>query len=121
MLQVVNNQIKVTLKTIKYGIMREMINKTSFVMKVLFMILNNASFIIQWVVIYSIKDNVGGYTFEEILLLWGIAASTYGFSHFFFKNMFLLSFNVYTKIFIYETYIAIDGFEKYFSHCWPDL
>lgn len=91
MLQVVKNQIRVTLKTIKYGIMREMINKTSFIMRVLFMILNNASFIIQWVVIYSIKDNVGGYTFEEILLLWGIAASTYGFSHFFFKRAYSLS------------------------------
>lgn len=87
----VKNQIKVTSVSIKYALMREMLNKTSFIMNIVFMILNNASFIIQWIVIYSLKNDVGGYTFNQILLLWGIAASTYGFSHFFFKKSFSLS------------------------------
>ena len=91
MLQEVKNQLKVTIKTIKYALMREMINKTSFLMKVTFMILNNASFIIQWIVIYSLRENVGGYTFNQVLLLWAIAASTYGFSHFIFKKAYSLS------------------------------
>ena len=91
MLQAVKNQFRVTLKTIKYGLMREMLNKTSFIMNVLFMILNNASFIIQWVILYSLKEDVGGYTFNQVLLLWGIAASTYGFSHFAFKKSYSLS------------------------------
>ena len=55
------------------------------------MILNNASFIIQWVVLFSIKDNIGGYNLREVLLLWGFAASTYGISRFFFKKAFNLS------------------------------
>ena len=91
MLQEAKNQLMVTIKTIKYGLMREMINKTSFVMNVLFMILNNATFIIQWIVIYSLREDVGGYTFNQVLLLWAIAASTYGFSRFFFKRSFSLS------------------------------
>ena len=91
MLQVVKNQLRVTLKSIKYGLMREMINKTSFIMNIVFMILNNASFIIQWIVIYSLKEDVGGYNFNQVLLLWAIAASTYGFSHFIFKKAFSLS------------------------------
>lgn len=91
MLTEVKNQIKVTLKSIKYALMREMLNKTSFVMNVVFMILNNASFIVQWIVIYSLKSDVGGYTFNQVLLLWGIAASTYGFAHFLFKKAFSLS------------------------------
>ena len=91
MLQEVKNQLRVTMKTIKYGLMREMINKTSFIINIAFMILNNASFIIQWIVIYSIKEDVGGYTFNQVLLLWGIAASTYGFSHFIFKKAYSLS------------------------------
>ena len=91
MLQEAKNQLRVTIKTIKYGLMREMINKTSFIMNVLFMILNNASFIIQWIVIYSLREDVGGYTFNQVLLLWAIAASTYGFSRFFFKRSFSLS------------------------------
>lgn len=91
MLQAAKNQLKVTLKTIKYGLMREMLNKTSFFMNVAFMILNNASFIIQWVIIYSLREDVGGYTFNQVLLLWAIAASTYGFSHFIFKKSYTLS------------------------------
>ncbi|MBQ3414281.1 MAG: ABC-2 family transporter protein [Clostridia bacterium] len=91
MLQAVKNQLKITLKTIKYGLMREMLNKTSFIMNIVFMILNNASFIIQWIVIYTLKEDVGGYTFNQVLLLWAIAASTYGFSHFIFKKSYYLS------------------------------
>lgn len=87
----IKNQGKVTLLSIKYAIMREMLNKTTFIMNVVFMILNNASFIIQWIIIYSLKNDVGGYSFNQILLLWGIAASTYGFSHFFFKKAYSLS------------------------------
>lgn len=86
MLTEVKNQIKVTFLSIKYALMREMINKTTFITNILFMILNNASFIIQWIILYSLKDNVGGYSLKEVLLLWGISASSYGFSHFFFEK-----------------------------------
>lgn len=87
----IKNQLRVTGKSIKYALMREMLNKFSFITNVLFMILNNASFIIQWIVIYSLKEDIGGYSFNQILLLWGLAASTYGVSHFFFKRSFHLS------------------------------
>lgn len=91
MLMAVKRQIKVSLLTIKYAIMREMLNKATFISNVIFMILNNGAMIIQWIVLYSIQDNIGGYSFKQILLLWGLAASTYGFSRFFFKNAFDLS------------------------------
>lgn len=91
MLTAVKNQGKVTLLNIKYALMREMLNKTTFITNIVFMILNNASFIIQWVILYSIKDNVGGYTFKEVMLLWGIAAGTYGVSHFFFEKAYDLA------------------------------
>lgn len=91
MLTEVKGQVRVTCKAAKYSLMREMLNKTSFIMNIVFMILNNASFLIQWVVLYSIKDNVGGYTFEQILLLWGMAAATYGGAHLFFKKAFSIS------------------------------
>ena len=91
MLTVVKNQTRVTLLNIRYALMREMLNKTTFITNILFMILNNASFIIQWIILYSIKDNVGGYTFKEVMLLWGIAAGTYGVSHFFFEKAYTLA------------------------------
>jgi len=91
MLMAVKNQFKVAFLSVRYALMREMLNKTTFLMNIVFMILNNASFIIQWVVLFSLKENVGGYTFEQVLLLWGFAASTYGFSRFFFKRAFSLT------------------------------
>lgn len=87
----IQNQLKVIFLSIKYALMKEMLNKTTFIMNISFMILNNSTFIIQWIILYSLKENVGGYTFKQLLLLWGIAASTYGFSHFFFKKAYSLS------------------------------
>ena len=85
MLTVVKNQLRVNMLSIKYALMREMLNKVSFFTNIIFMILNNASFIIQWVIIYSIKDSIGGYELKDVMLLWGMAASTYGVSRFFFN------------------------------------
>lgn len=91
MLTEVKNQIKVVFLSTKYALEREMLNKVTFISNILFMLLNNASFIIQWVILYSIKDNVGGYSFKQVILLWGLAAGTFGFSRFFFKEAFNLS------------------------------
>lgn len=88
---VVKNQFKISFLSVKYAVIREMLNKVTFLSNVIFMILNNASFIIQWLVLYSLKDNIGGYSFKQVLLLWGMAAGTYGVSRFFFKNAFNLS------------------------------
>ena len=91
MLTEAKNQFKISMLSVKYAIMREMLNKTTFLTNIIFMILNNASFIIQWLVLYSLKDNVGGYTFKQVMLLWALAASTFGIAHFFFKKAFELS------------------------------
>lgn len=76
--------------------MREMLNKVSFLSNIIFMIINNACFIIQWVLLYSLKESIGGYTLKQMILLWGIAASTYGVSRFFFKKAFTLSETINT-------------------------
>lgn len=91
MLMAVKNQIKISFLSVKYALMREMLNKVTFFTNIIFMILNNAAFIVQWIVLFSLKDNVGGYTFNQVILLWGIAAGTYGVAHFFFKKAFSLS------------------------------
>ena len=96
MLMEVKNQIKVALLSTKYALQREMLNKFTFISNILFMILNNACFIVQWIILYSLKEEVGGYSLKQILLLWGIAASTYGFSHFFFKEAFNLTETINT-------------------------
>lgn len=91
MLTAVKNQAKISFLSVKYALMREMLNKVTFFTNIIFMILNNAAFIIQWIVLFALQDNIGGYTFKQVVLLWGIAAGTYGVAHFFFKKAFQLS------------------------------
>ena len=55
MLTEAKNQIRVMALSIKYSLMREMLNKVTFVSNIVFMILNNASFIIQWLVLFTLK------------------------------------------------------------------
>ena len=75
MLMEVKKELKVISLSIKYAIMREALNKVSFITNILFMILNNACFIVQWIILYSVKDNIGGYTLNKVLLLWALAPS----------------------------------------------
>ncbi len=91
MLTEAKNQIKVIFLSIKYNIMRQMTNKVTFITNVLFMILNNASFIIQWIILFNLKDEIGGYTIREVVLLWGIASGTFGFAHIMFDKAFEIS------------------------------
>ena len=96
MLTEAKNQLNVTALSIKYSLMREMLNKASFLSNIIFMILNNASMIVEWIILFSLKDNFGGYTFKQVLLLWGMASGTYGIANFFFKNAFDLSNTINT-------------------------
>ncbi len=91
MLTEAKNQLKVIGLSLKYSLMREMLNKASFVSNIFFMILNNSCMIVQWIILFSIKEDFGGYTFKDVLLLWGLAATIYGFAHFFFRKSFSLS------------------------------
>ena len=91
MLMEVKKEFKIYCLSIKYSLMKEMLNKITFLSNIIFMILNNASFIIEWIILFSLKDNIGGYDLKMVLILWGLASSTFGFSRFFFKNAFYLS------------------------------
>ena len=94
MLTEAKNQFKITLLSVKYALQREMLNKVTFFTNIIFMILNNGCFLIQWIILYAIKDGIGGYSFRQVLLLWGLAAGTFGFSHFFFKDSYGLSSSI---------------------------
>ena len=86
----VKNQLRVCLLAIKYNIMREMLNRVTFLTNIGFMILNNATFILQWMILFHIKEDIGGYTMREVMLLWGLAASTFGLSRILFARAFSL-------------------------------
>lgn len=90
MLTAVKNQLRVCLLSVKYNIMREMLNKVTFLTNIGFMILNNATFILQWVILFRLKEDIGGYTMKEVMLLWGLAASSFGLAHILFARAFSL-------------------------------
>ncbi|MDE6221287.1 MAG: ABC-2 family transporter protein, partial [Lachnospiraceae bacterium] len=90
MLTAVKNQVRVCALSVKYNIMREMLNKVTFVTNILFMMFNNATFIVQWVILLRLRDDVGGYTMREVMLLWGLAASSFGLSRILFARVFSL-------------------------------
>lgn len=86
----VKNQFHVCFLSVKYNIMREMLNKVTFLTNIGFMILNNATFILQWVVLFHLKEDIGGYAMKDVMLLWGLAASTFGLSRVLFARAFSL-------------------------------
>lgn len=90
MLTAVKNQMRVCLLSVKYNIMREMANKVTFVMNVLFTMVNNATILVQWFILFRLREEVGGYTMKEILLLWGLTAASFGLSHILFARVFSL-------------------------------
>ncbi len=90
MLTEVKSQAKVIFLSVKYNIMREMTNHVTFTANILFMMLNNAIFIIQWLILFQLRDKIGGYGIREVLVLWGLAASTFGLAHIFFNRAFHL-------------------------------
>jgi ABC-2 type transport system permease protein len=71
--------------------MREMTNRVTFLTNIIFMILNNATFIVQWLLIFHLKPEIGGYAFREVMLLWALSASSFGLANILFHRAFTLS------------------------------
>lgn len=88
---VVKNQLRVCLLGVKYNMMREMTNRVTFLTNVCFMILNNATILVQWLILFRLRKDVGGYSMREIVLLWAFTAVSYGLSHILFARAFSLS------------------------------
>lgn len=86
----VKNQLRVCMLSVKYNLMREMLNKVTFLTNIGFMVLNNATFIVQWIILLRLKEDIGGYGMKEIMLLWGLAASSFGLSRVLFARAFSL-------------------------------
>ena len=87
MLTAVKGNLKLMFLGIKYNTMKCMENKVAFATSVIMMIFNNASFIIQWITIFAIKDTVGGYTLNDVMLFWAISSGAYGLAHIFFNGV----------------------------------
>lgn len=76
MLMVDKREIILAFLSIKYNIMRSYTEFKSFALSVILSILNNAVFIIQWIVLLRIHGTFGTYRFDDIMFIWAMACST---------------------------------------------
>ncbi len=83
----VKNNLKYLCNSFALNMKKEYQYKTSFWMKIIMMVANDAFFILQWLIVFSLVDNIGGYGFNETMLLWAMSAGAYGFSHTFFGGL----------------------------------
>ncbi len=86
MLTEVKKHLKFIALCVKYNLTKEMENRGAFIMQVLGMMLNNAIMILQWRILFSFTDNIGGYSYRDVIFMWAISSSTFGFSHALFYN-----------------------------------
>jgi len=100
----VKNNLKLIFSYFKLNMKKEWQYKSSFFMQIIMMIFNDLFFIIQWLIIFALVDNIGGYGFNEVMLLWAISAGGYGVAHTFFGGAWNIKYLVYEgKLDVYLT------------------
>lgn len=73
------NELKFALHTIKKNLASSAELRTSFLMNIFGMMINNVSFVIIWVFLIKTAGNIGGWTSADIFGLQGFVALIYGF------------------------------------------
>lgn len=71
---------------LRFNLAAGMEYRASFVTQVLGMILNNASFIVFWMILLGQLGNIRGYGFKEVMFLWALSATGFGLSGVFLGN-----------------------------------
>ena len=75
----------------KANLLSAMEYRTSFIMQVVGMALNNAVFMMFWVIMFQRFENIGGWGMEDLILLFGVAAMAFGIGVTLFGNVLVLS------------------------------
>jgi len=91
----VKNNLGLIFSYLKLNLSKEWKYKSSFIMQIITMILNDAFFIIQIYIIFELVESIGGYGFNETMLLWAVSAGGFGFAHTFFNGAFNIKDIVY--------------------------
>ena len=87
MLTVVKSNLKIMFLSIKYNLMKCMENNVAFMTSIIMMIFNNATFIIQWLTIFAVKETIGGYTMNDVMLFWAVSSGAFGLAHILFAGV----------------------------------
>lgn len=86
MLMEVKKNLKLIAMYFRFNLSASMEYRTSFLIQTFGMILNNASFIFFWWVLFGNIESIGGYGFKDVMMLWAISSVSYGISFVIFGN-----------------------------------
>lgn len=87
MLTEVKKSLKLMFYYFKFNISSVMEYKTSFLIQSFGMILNNSAFIFFWWILFENVNTIGGYGFQDEMMLWAVMSSSFGLSFVFFGNV----------------------------------
>ena len=88
----------------KLNLKKEWQYKPSFFMQFIMMIFNDLFFIVQWQIIFSLVGDIGGYGFNETMLMWAISAGAFGVARTLFNGAWHIKDIVYEgKLDVYLT------------------
>ena len=91
----VKNTFKFMFSSIWLNIQKEWRYKTAFFSQMFLMMANNLILIIEYVVIFSMVDDIGGYGLSEAMVLFAVSAGAFGIAHIFFGGLWGMSQTVY--------------------------
>jgi ABC-2 type transport system permease protein len=55
--------------------------RANFLLQVFGMMLNNASFIVFWSILFDKTGSLSGYAFDDVMFLWALTSSAFGLAH----------------------------------------
>ncbi|SDY63028.1 ABC-2 type transport system permease protein [Proteiniborus ethanoligenes] len=87
MLTEVKKTLNLIAKYFCFNLSASMEYRTSFIIQTFGMIINNASFIFFWWILFENVESIGGYGFKEVMMLWAISSVSYGISFVLFGNI----------------------------------
>ena len=81
----------------RFNLSANMAYSSSFLIQVFGMALNNSAFVVFWLVLFErIGGDIAGYSFQNVMFLWSVAASGVGLAVVVFGNAHMLSHVIYT-------------------------
>jgi ABC-type uncharacterized transport system, permease component len=86
MLMEVKKHIKLVWLYFKFNLAASMEYRASFLIQVFGMILNNMTFIFFWWVIFGKVGLVADYGMKDVMFIWALTSSCFGFAHILFGN-----------------------------------
>lgn len=87
MLTEVRKSLKLLLYYFRFNLSSVMEYRVSFLVQSFGMMLNNASFIFFWWILFKNINSIGGYGFKDEMMLWAITSSSFGLCFVTFGNV----------------------------------